>query len=282
METKSLNPFLTAVVVLLAWTAPAQAVNAPREVNAANRLLEEGKIDESLQKYRKALGEKDSPVIDYNLGTALYKKGDYRAAMGHLRKAALSGDKHVGNAAKYNLGGTFYKHGIGQEEENIDGAIKDLEQSVDIYNEVLKTDAKDLDAQYNKEYVQKQLERLKQKKEEQQKQQQKDQEQQKQDQQKSDQQDQDQQQKQDPQDEKKKEQSDKKEDRQEEQKQSDRQDPDQNKEEQGSQGKPQGNDMTPQEAKNILEDYQRNEEPKGLLNFVPRENSSEKPVEKDW
>jgi Ca-activated chloride channel family protein len=39
--------------------------------------------------------------------------------------------------------------------------------------------------------------------------------------------------------------------------------------------------MTPQEANMVLGDYERNEEPKGMLYFVP-EKAKDKPVTKDW
>ena len=39
--------------------------------------------------------------------------------------------------------------------------------------------------------------------------------------------------------------------------------------------------MTPKEAQMLLDDYQRNDEPKGMLYFKP-EAGKDKPVEKDW
>lgn len=50
------------------------------------------------------------------------------------------------------------------------------------------------------------------------------------------------------------------------------------------QGGDQGNDqgmITPQEAQMVLDDYQRNDEPKGILYFKPQQGK-DKPVQKDW
>jgi len=64
------------------------------EVNKANALYKQGKFDGSIDGYQHALSQdQDSPAINYNLGTALYKKGDYAQAQGFLEKAAK--DKNV-------------------------------------------------------------------------------------------------------------------------------------------------------------------------------------------
>ena len=58
------------------------------EVNKANDLYKQGKFDDSLDLYQKALDQDDkSSVVKYDLGTALYKKGDYEKALEYLEQA---------------------------------------------------------------------------------------------------------------------------------------------------------------------------------------------------
>ena len=163
-------------------------------------------------------------------GNRLYKEGSFEDAAARYNAALARGGQEA--VARYNLGNAMYKQGKALEEKDIDRAIGDMQQSLGDYEQVLKKNAKDADAQYNYDFVKKELERLKKKQQEQQQQKQQQQQQQnKQDQQKKQQQPQ------------------------------------------------QGQDQ--RQAKDILEDYQRTEEPQGLLNFIPKDKP-EKPVEKDW
>jgi len=192
-------------------------------------------------------------------GNRLYKQGHYGDAASRYDAALAAGGQEA--VARYNLGDALYKQGKGLEDKNIKGAIEDMQRSIADYEQVLKKNAKDADAQYNYEFVKKELERLKKKKEQQQKQQQQQQNQQREQKprQNQDQQKQQQQKQQQP------------------QQQDQKQPSGQQKKDSGGQDK----EMPPQEAKDILEGYQRNEEPQGLLNFIPKEKP-EKPVEKDW
>lgn len=199
-------------------------------------------------------------------GNRAYRQGNYQEAIQQYDMALKVGGQEP--VARYNLGNALYKKGKAQEDNNIDGAIADMQQSLSDYEQVLKKNAKDGDARYNHEFVQKELERLKKKKEEQKKQQQQPQ-QQKQDQ------GQQQEQKQD--------QGQQGQDQQQQQKQQEQEQQKQQKQQEQQQGaSAQDNkEMSKQQARDILEDYQRNEEPQGLLNFIPKKGS-EKPVEKDW
>ena len=249
------------------------AASPAGEVNAANRLFKQGKYDQSLPHYQKALEKDgDSALVHYNLGTALVKKGDYTPAVEHLRKAAGSKLKQLTTQPLYNLGNALYKLGMSKENTDIDGAMTDLGQSLANYEQVINMDAKDQDARYNYQFVQKELERLK-KKQTQQKQQQK------QGQGKQDHSGQ-QQSSQDKQSQAKENKKNKSSDQSKGQGTRDEGQGDEDQKQQ-QQAQAQGNELSYKEAKDILEDYQRNEEPKGLLNFIPKDKS-EKPVAKDW
>ncbi|GEM_PF-748824 len=302
------------VVIPSVYASPAAG-----EVRKANGFYTKGQFDNALEHYQKALGkDPQSTAIEYDLGTALYKKGDYVQSIEHLQKALLTDDVELQAKAQYNLGNAFYKSGIAQEHKNIKGAIKSLERSLTHYQKVLNRPDKDPDAQYNDEFVKKELERLK-KEQQEQKQKQDQQQNQKQDSQNQEDKRQNQ-----SSDQNKKDQSSSKDNAQPQNKEDQgehsntQQNKDQNgRDEKNSQGqgekdkdknknngkpqeangdqgeKPQEQDssqgsgdqengaMTPKEANMTLEDYQRNEEPKGMLYFVP-ETGKDKPVGKDW
>ena len=261
----------------LAWASLPAA-----EVNAANRLFKQGKFDGAVEKYQAALEkEAASPLIEYNLGTALYKKGDYASAVEHLDKAVGSKVKGLDPLAQYNLGDALYKRGLGQEDKDIDAAIADVQQDIANFDQVLKMNAKDADAQYNKKIAQQELQRLQQLKEKRQQQDQQQQEKQQQGQQDQKPNQQQDKGKESPQGGSENQPKSKPQENQEGSQQPAKSgDGKQQKQGQGEQA--QGPDgMSIKEAKDSLEDYERNEGPKGLLNFVPKEKS-EKPVLKDW
>ncbi len=249
-----------AVFPSVLW-AQGLALSSPKGINDANRLYAKGEYDKAAAVYQKAVRSGDKNFLArYDLGTALYKKGDFDKSAGYLQQALAAKDPNVRLKAQYNLGNALYKVGMAQEDKNIDGAIASLEKSFGNYDDVIKADAKDADARYNRDIVQKELERLKKKKK-------------KQDQQKN-QNGQGQQNKQDQsQQERPKDQG------------KDGQQRDQPKQEdqQGQQqgGQEQQKDQSEQQAKSLLQEYERTEAPQGLLNFIPK-GGKEQDVDKDW
>ena len=239
----------------------------------------------------------DNSIQAIKEGNALYKQGLFAEAS--KKYTAVIGDRGQEKVSKYNLGNALYRVGMTKENKDLDGAISDLEQSVVQYDQVLKANAKDQDAEYNKQFVSKQLERLKKKQREQKQNQQQNQSQDKnqkqQEQENKENQNQNNQQNQQWQSKDKnqaeqkqqaqkkgeeaKEGQDKKSDKKEQQSAAKDDKAKKSKEEQ--QAASNGKELTIQEAKDILEDYERNEEPKGLLNFIPKKGS-ERPVDKDW
>ncbi len=141
-------------------------------VKEGNKYFQQRDYSAAEEKYKQAL--KDAPesdIINFDLGTALYKKGDYQQAIEHLQKALLGEDVELKQKALYNLGNAFYKTGIIQQDRNIDSAIEDLKKSLSYYKQALKINNEDEDAQYNYKFVEKELKRLQKKREEQKKQQ---------------------------------------------------------------------------------------------------------------
>ncbi len=252
------------------------------EVNKANGLYKQGKFDDSLKLYQEALDkDANSPVVKYDLGTALYKKGDYEKALEYLEKAAQDKNIKIKSKSEYNLGNVLYKSGIKKENTNVDEAIKSLQEALGYYGQSIKEDPKDQDALFNQDFVKKEIERLKFKK--QQQQQQQSQQNKKQEDQKKQQQ-QNQQSQQGQQDQKK----------QQESKQAQQNNAKEQKNKQSSSGPKAQQQKKAQEqadetqkdydrkqAEDLLEEYKENEEPKKLLNYMPKK-IDDRPVLKDW
>ena len=234
------------------------------EVNKANDLYRQGKFDDSLGLYQEALGQDDkSSVVKYDLGTALYKKGEYTKALGFLEQAAQDKNIKIRPKAEYNLGNVLYKSGIQKENTNVDAAIKSLQGALGHYEQTIAVDPKDQDAQFNQDFVKKEIERLKQKKQQQQqnKQQQKNQ---KQNQKQEQQNQKDEQGQQNQQSSKQNSPKDQK------SQQSSSEPKDQQKKNALDQAEENQKQLDRQQAEDLLEDYKENEEPKKLLNYMPK------------
>ncbi len=246
------------------------------DVNQGNQSFKKGDYNQAVEYYQKALHQQpDSDIVNYNLGTALYKLNQYEQAVQPLLQASVSKDKTIAKDSFYNLGNSLYKFGLSQEEGNIDAAINGVKRSVSSYDQGLKLDKKDKDIRINREKAEKYLELLNKKKKEQKRKGQGQQKNQSEDgspqQEKSD--SQGDQQKQDSSDKKEEEQAGKQQEKSGQEKQG--------QEQQAGTEPADEKDLNKKEAQEVLEDYQRNEEPKGLLHFIEHK-SKENPVLKDW
>jgi len=74
------NVYLFSFLLIIFLFVPKSTfASVAGEVNKANGLYKQGKFDDSLELYEKALDlDSKSSVVNYDLGTALYKKGIMR------------------------------------------------------------------------------------------------------------------------------------------------------------------------------------------------------------
>ena len=280
------------IFVLLSGESSLVFASVASEVNKANDLYKQEKFNDSLDLYQRALDRNDqSSVIKYDLGTAYYKKGNYPKAIEYLKQAAQDKNIKIKPKAEYNLGNVFYKAGIQKENSNIDQAIKSLQESLGHYAESIAQDPKDQDALDNQGFVKQEIERLKKKKQEQQQQQQNQkkpnknqQEQNKKDQQKQQNQ-QSQQNQQNQQNQQTQQNQQDQKDQQNQQNQNNQQakasSEANKKEDQEKQTSMSQKEIDRKQAEDLLEDYKDNEEPKKLLNYMPKK-IDDRPVLKDW
>lgn len=291
---------LCALVILCLSATPCLAgMHTKKEVKNGNLLYNKGRFEEALKQYEEALaGSPDSDIVNFNLGAALYKTEDYERAIGHFEKSLLSEDESLEQMANYNIGNAKYKYGITKEGMGLPMAVGLLKQSLHHFEHSLELGPDDEDAEYNYEFVKKELEHLE-KKLEQEQQESKSQEEKKEDEsEEQDAQQQQEQQGQQQEEEEKEKQSsveqkhsgekeaDKEEAREEQQSETrGPQEEKEGKEEQTHQQMPESQEptdgMPEEEALIILDSYRQEEEPKGLYKEkIPLQGMPE--VLKDW
>jgi len=150
---------LISLCILVAANLPClAATNAKKNVKEANRLYKQGKLDEALQKYNDAsVALPDSDILNFNMGTALYKKEDYEKAQDAFTKALTSDDKKLEADALYNLGNCKYKLGKLKENTDLSATVGLLRESLDYYKRAVELDQKNTDARFNHEFVEREL-----------------------------------------------------------------------------------------------------------------------------
>ena len=125
------------VVVLVGWIG-----GWTRSMNAGNDAYSRENYDEAQAAFQQAtLDKPDNPIAHYNLGTALYRQGKFREAtrafqVSLLRHSEPTEDILNRSSILYNLGNAQFKVG------DLTGAIASYEQA-------LRLDPQDANAQHN-------------------------------------------------------------------------------------------------------------------------------------
>ncbi len=185
--------YITAAVIALS-AAPASAQSpldnwqTASEINAANTLLRNGRIDEAIDAYRKVVpSEQQRDELNYNLAVAEYRKGNIEAAEQLFADIAGTSSPTIAADSRYNLGNCQYSKALVAAEKDKPTAIELLRKAIANYRGALRGKPNNPDARANIELAGELIRKLEQeqKKEEEQKKQDK---QQKQDQQDKDQQ----------------------------------------------------------------------------------------------
>lgn len=279
-------------LILAAWLSLAgtlQAASTAQDVKEGNAFYKKGDFSQALKKYQEALNNvPESPEVNYNAGTANYKAGDFKKAGDLLEKSFLSDNAQLRQKGYFNAGNAFYRFGITQENTSLDDAIKALKRALDYYENSLKLSDKDEDARYNYQFVGKELKRLEEKKKEEKAAGDKSKKEEQQDQQRDKAPDQKNEGQPRPspspaaEEDQKKKASEKPDNPQNDQ---DKQEDAQQNNDIADKGKsvpsPKAGEMTKEESEMLLDEYRRQEEPQGLLNFIKRKGR-ESPVLKDW
>lgn len=266
--------FMALMICLMA--VPVHASGAAGDVAAGNRLFKQQKFPEARLRYESAARKDPAEArIEYDIATAAYKAGDFDAATDHFQKSLLTEDDHFRRDVHYNLGNAFYKAGMSREDKNLEQALQRLEGAVGSFEKALGVDPHDADAAHNRDFVKQEIIRLQQK-QQQQKQQQKDGQQGKEQQPQAS----------SSQDKKDGETPSSAEPKKDEENGSpsgegqSKNASEEKKEPLAGQGD-ERQISSQKEANDLVDDFERNELPKGFLNFIHQVRDP-RPVEKDW
>lgn len=137
---------LAVMVATAAIVGPVAGQEGRREVEAGNRLYEEGRFQEAHARYLEALKKVPGlPVARFNEGSALYQSHEFQRAMEAFLDAAEEADPEWQADALYNLGNAL----IRQQQPG---------PAVEAYKQSLRLDPRDQDAKHNLELALQQLE----------------------------------------------------------------------------------------------------------------------------
>ena len=147
----------TVVFAVLGFASAAHA-----SARTGEKAFQKGDYAKAEQEYRQAAAKSpDKPVLQFNLGDAAYKAGNFDAAAQSFAKAMKTDDLKLQQDDYYNLGNTQYRVGQKTEQANTQETIKNWEQAVQSYEAALQLKTDDADAKYNLDLVKRKLEALK-------------------------------------------------------------------------------------------------------------------------
>jgi tetratricopeptide (TPR) repeat protein len=155
----------------------ALALETPPGVRG-DKAYRRGDLEEALRHYGRAAeetppGSPTRPLLDLNIGNALYRQGRYPEATDAYEQA-LKGKSHepaFKAKAHHNLGNVFYRKAASHDTTNPDPAIADLREALAHYKKALRADPKAVGTKQNLEMADAQLKQLLKKQEQQRKQQ---------------------------------------------------------------------------------------------------------------
>jgi Ca-activated chloride channel family protein len=138
------------------------AAMCPRAVwakNAGVEAYERQDYKGAEEQFAKQLKRQPSvPEMHFNLGSAAYQTGDLDKALESFSKAVTSPDPQLHSKAEYNLGNTLFRRGAALKDK--EPKIQEWKNALQHYEQALKVDPKNADAQYNHDLVAKLIEEL--------------------------------------------------------------------------------------------------------------------------
>ncbi len=142
----TLRSLACVVAAVVGSAAAAAAQDGRREVEAGNRLYDEGRYQEAHARYLEALRQVPGlPLARFNEGSALYQSQEFERAMEAFLEAAEGADPEWRAGALYNLGNALVR----QQQPG---------PAAEAYKQALRLDPGDVDAKHNLELALRQLE----------------------------------------------------------------------------------------------------------------------------
>jgi Ca-activated chloride channel family protein len=159
---------VVSVLVLLSLLMPARPARA--STASAEEAYKKGDFVSAARDYGAAAKQSPKkPVLQFNAGTAAYRAGQFPQAAQAFQESisrAPSGDaKRLADQqdAYYNLGNTLYRSGQKTEESAPQQTLQTWTQAVKAYDTALQLRADDADSKYNRDFVKRKIDELKQK-----------------------------------------------------------------------------------------------------------------------
>ena len=149
----------TAAAAILALMAIPTLARASAQ--SAESAYKKGDYTKAQSQYEEVAAQHpDVGPLQYDLGAASYKTGDFDTALPAFQKALGSDDIGVQQQAYYNMGNTQYRLGQKTEKSSPQDTIKQWQSAVQSYDAALKLKPDDADAKFNRDFVEKKLEKL--------------------------------------------------------------------------------------------------------------------------
>jgi len=154
----SLIIFIIRGMIYFILCVPSFAYGSISSISRGNRLFKKKKYNAALEKYNEALARNpNSALINFNIGCAYYKKGEYKKAIDNFNKASLTNDIFLEGNAYYNIADSKYRQAKTKERINPPQAVQLYRESLEYYKKAIDKNPKDKDAKFNHEFVERYL-----------------------------------------------------------------------------------------------------------------------------
>jgi Ca-activated chloride channel family protein len=157
-----------ASIAILVFLPLSPAVPVRAATQSAEDAYKKGDFTTAAQEYAAAAKRNpDKPSLQFNAGTAAYRAGQFQQAAQAFQDSisrAVSGDaKRLADQedAYYNLGNTLYRAGQKTEGSAPQQTIDTWTQAVKAYDTALQLRADDADSKFNRDFVNRKIDELK-------------------------------------------------------------------------------------------------------------------------
>ena len=152
------NPTLAVLIFITYFSS--NMLHAFAGPNDALKEYNKGNYPEALKGYSQQLDrKKDDPRLHFNTADAAYQSSQLEQAAKEFNEALATPDIQLQQKAYYNLGNTLFR--MGQQSQEPDKKQENWENAIKQYENALKLNHLDKDADFNQQFVKKQLEELK-------------------------------------------------------------------------------------------------------------------------
>ena len=134
------------------------AASDTKSIKMGNIMYKKGKFDEALKYYNKAkIDAPNSAIVNFNTGTALYKKREYKKAIDSFISALSSAGPKLESKINYNIANAKYRMGRNSVSTDLQKSINLYRDALSYYKRSIDLNSHDMNAKYNHELVEREL-----------------------------------------------------------------------------------------------------------------------------